>query len=161
MGWWKSGNGKDIIGDGPVDRILGVMGRIAEIRLTSGQSKPTLEEVLSTAGAAIGDRPGSLLSDPQNVPESPIVKLLMRDGTSINAFTQTPGLGSEAEVLFWKVFDEVAADYLATELERRPTLSELLTCVAFVLRIEGTRYMEGVPEELDIDRIMLCAPETP
>ena len=61
----------------------------------------------------------------------------------------------ENDADFWKAFEDISTEYLVSELKRRPTLSELLAGLAFVLRVEGTRFLSGAPEELDIERIVL------
>jgi hypothetical protein len=155
MGWWKSGNGKDIIGDSPIDRILYSLRHLAYLCNDSSQPKPTLEALLSTVGASLMDRTELLLTDPENVPVTPVVKVLMRNGNVISAFPDIKVLGPKTVSLFWLTFEDIAADYLSSELERKPKLSEVLTCLAFVLRVEGTQYLEGVPEEMDIDRILM------
>ena len=77
----------------------------------------------------------------------------MRDGKEVQAGRHSTR--PEDISVLWKAFDDVSAEYLVSEVGRRPTLSELLACLAFVLRVEGTRYLSGVPEELDIERIVL------
>lgn len=152
MGWWLSGSGKDIIGDAPADRLSGFLRQAAEKTATSSE-RPTLEDVLSIVAAAIAHRPESLLSDPERVPKNPVAQAVMRDGKRI--LGELPPPLPDAVLSLWKTLEEVAADYLGSELQRRPALSELLTSLALVLRVEGTRYMQGAPGELDIERIEL------
>jgi hypothetical protein len=148
MGWWKDESG-GIVGDLPADRIVQTMRAIAE------RSKPTLPQMLSIAAAAIARRPDALVSDHSNVPKQPAAHVLLRDGKRIDGDPSRPD--AEAVNALWDQFEHIAADYLSTELERRPTLTELLASLAFVLRVEGTQYLEGVPSEIDIDRIVLEA----
>jgi hypothetical protein len=152
VGWWK-GEGGDIVGDLPVDRILGAMRGIAERATAAGKRKPTLPAMLAIAAAAAAHRPEVLISDPQEVPERPVARVLMRDGTWIEGDRSQP----DAEVVsaLWDQFRRVAVDYKDTELERLPTLSELLASLAFVLRVEGRKYLESPPRTKDIDRILL------
>jgi hypothetical protein len=148
MGWWTRDNG-DIIGDLPVDRILQAMRAIAE----RSTGKPTLPAMLSIAAAAIARRPDALVSDPANVPKSSVARVLLHDGKRFDGDRSPPD--TEAVNTLWDQFEHIAADYLSTELKRRPTLSELLASLAFVLRVEGTKYLQGVSHEIDIDRITL------
>jgi hypothetical protein len=153
MGWWRSGSGQDIIGDGVADRVLAALQELSRKAAASGRPKPSFETVLSFAGAATGERPESLVSDPEKVPPFPKARALMRDGKAIEAAATVPG--GEGVAVFRRAFDDVVTDYLVSELKRRPTLSELLATLAFALRVEGTQFMSEVPEELDIDRIVL------
>jgi hypothetical protein len=153
MGWWRSGNGGDVIGDGAVDRILLALQELARKASALGRASPTFEEALGLAGAAIGDRPESLVSDSEKVPPRPRARALMRDGKQIDAAARLP-VDSDV-VVFWKAFEDIATEYLVSELKRRPTVSELLASLAFVLRVEGTRFLSGSPEELEIERIVL------
>jgi len=68
MGWWRSGNGQDIIGDGVADRVLRGLQQLARDASASGRPNLTFEAILGVAGDAIGDRPEALVSDPQEVP---------------------------------------------------------------------------------------------
>jgi hypothetical protein len=150
MGWWKSGGGEDIIGDGPADELLTAVKEIAAQARAGQRSRPTLPELVSIAAAAVARRPEALIENPQSVPKRPLARVLMRDGSQIDGDPAAPAVD-----VLWSSFERSAAEYLSTELQRRPTLSELLAALAFVLRAEGTRYMKGVPEEIDIDRIVL------
>jgi hypothetical protein len=153
MGWWQSGSNEDIIGDSVVEHILRALREFARKAAESKQAIPTFEEVLYLVGAALGDQPGALVSDATVVPSEPRAIALMRDGKKIYPASGLSVVGDVAVI--WGALEDVSAEYLTSELNRRPKLSELLACITFALRVEGTQFMSGVPAELEIDRIVL------
>jgi hypothetical protein len=153
MGWWRTGSEQDMIGDGVVDRLLHALQKLAQEAAASGRANPTFEEILCLAGAAMEDRPESLVADPEKLPRLPRATALMRDGKEIDAAATLPVTGDV--MLIWKAFEDIATEYLVSELARRPTLTELMACLAFVLRVEGQAFLTGGLEELDIERILL------
>jgi hypothetical protein len=156
MGWSRSGDGDDRISDEGADRLLSALKQFAERRGEGGRGRPSLAEVLATARAALRQHPEGLVADPTSVPSGPAaVEVRMRDASSVSVPPEATALGQDAVQRMRDAFDDVAADYLGSELARPPRLSELLATLAFVLRVEGTRYMEDTPDELPIERIVL------
>ena len=160
MGWWRTGDGEDRISDGGADCLLSTLRHLAERSSETHGSRPTLSDVLAGAAAALQQRPEALVGDPASLPDGPAaVDVRMRTGPDLRVPVDVAAPDGYAVQRLFEAFDDVASDYLGSELARLPRLSELLAVLAFVLRVEAARFIEDAPAELPIDRITLSGQE--
>jgi hypothetical protein len=64
MGWWRTDDGEAVVGDGPVDVVVGAYRRIAARRTAAGDEPPPPASLLEAAAAA-GDLRRSRLTAPE------------------------------------------------------------------------------------------------
>src|SRR5256885_1015793 len=63
MGWWKTGQGDDILGDRPADIVAHMLDALAETSEETKQRKPKLREVLEVIAAALRIYPETFLDE--------------------------------------------------------------------------------------------------
>lgn len=140
MGWWRTGNADDVIGDDAAD-ILGLLFQaVADERTGSGKTKPTLDELLGAVGAVLRRDAGALTADGGNRPLGGLVVTI--DGATSTIAAQGPA-GDLAPRIENAVRD-IASAYQESELDRKPRLSEILSSLAFVLGYRPEMYLSGV-----------------
>jgi hypothetical protein len=126
MGWWRAENGVDLLGDGPADTLYEVL---EEMRRLHG-CLPKLGEVLNAAVGALRTNPAGLLLDPN----PPIIALRaeLNDGTS-EVTTNPPSVEPGSVKWLRQALEDIAVEYQDTEERRKPSLSEVLETLAFIL----------------------------
>ncbi len=140
MGWWETGNGDDVSGDGPADSVTGALITIAEACQEKNIQRPTLMQLLNGIVAALRPRPEVYLSDGEGISIGRLVAKLESHPyeVSVKEFTPT----DEWLVIPLRyAFEEIAVEYQDSEVERKPRLSELLAAFAFVLGYEPEKYL--------------------
>lgn len=150
MGWWHTGIGDDIIGDGPADSITDALHAIVSQRRQRNLERLTLKQLLEAVAKAISTDSDSFLSDVNGRTAGPIVA---NRGTPFEV-RGTKDADVDFTVLHELLhrFSEIAAEYQDTELERKPRLSELLAALGFVLRPSPSDYLAHC-DGLEIDSI--------
>lgn len=158
MGWWRTGEGEDRISDEGADCLMSTLRELSDRAVEKWGARHDLAEVLSIAGAALRQRPDALISDPDSLAGDPAtVQVLMRDRPPVLVPLDSAAPDPYAVHRLYDAFDDVASDYLGSELARLPRLGELLALLAFVLRVEAAPYLRDAPAEIPIDRIVLVA----
>ena len=143
MGWWKTGQNKDIIGDVPADIISSMFKTIVRNYEELGKEKPTLSEMLSALLIALRTEPEKILEVAEAISIRRLVATINPGGTEITS--QLDGKAVD-EMLVKRLRGElelVTTSYLET-LERKPKLSELLACLAFILGSNPEKYLSGI-----------------
>ena len=152
MGWWKTEQGADIIGDGPADTITSTLRRIASKHEKKGKRKPTLQHLLTAIEKCLSLKPRDLIFEGEISCSS---RLVAKVGTKI--ISTSSRLFKVDELIIAELcdgFEEIAQEYEESELERKPYLSELLANVAFVLSYRPEEYLSGV-EGISVDEITI------
>ena len=137
MGWWYTDNGDDIIGDGPADTITDALIAISSHCRDNDREMVTLQELLNAVAKAIAHESETFLSDADH---GAIRVTATFDGRSPCVSVDTAVDSDVLHELLHR-FSEVAAEYLDTELERKPRLNELLAVFNFVLRADPAAYL--------------------
>lgn len=66
MGWWRTGNNDDIVGDVPADGITTGLRELAESLEAKGKQKPSWQELLAAIDLAVRGREAEMLDgDPK------------------------------------------------------------------------------------------------
>lgn len=128
MGWWGIGDDDDerAIGDGPADRL--------EDALRALPSRPSLQALVDAATAALRRDADELVCDPAAARG----RVAARAEGGAPAVVGAPDDAAPDLVeAMLNVFDDMGVDYLDSEMERRPYVSELLETLTFVLRGRG------------------------
>ena len=156
MGWRRTGDGDDRISDEGADCLLATLRQLSDRSVEARGVKPDLTEILVTAATALWQRPEALVGDPGSLPNRPaVLAMQMREGPAMLVPLDADAPDPFAVGRMYDAFDDAASDYLGSELARLPHLSELLALLAFVLRVEAIPLIDGVADELPIDRIVL------
>ncbi|HKP39140.1 MAG TPA: hypothetical protein VJT71_19935 [Pyrinomonadaceae bacterium] len=140
MGWWGTGYGDDIIGDGPADTVMQALKDIAGYREERGREKPTLPEVLDAVLLALLGNSEKYLDGEGELTVKRLIAKLDTPPTEVSS-SEDPILNPELVTPFQGAFEAIASEYEDTELERKPRLSELLTTIAFVLGSDPEDYL--------------------
>lgn len=128
MSWWKNSEGM-ILGDVPADALALTLGRVAADRKEDGKPRPTLQELLDAAAAALaarGEKGRRIVGRPSDRSSKAPDKALVAALTA--AFAEIEG-----------VYED--------ELERKPAPGELVATLNFVLGSAG-KYLSD-PEGVD------------
>ncbi len=131
-----------MIGDGPADRLIDALDRLDGLRTASGQAKPSLGQVLGEVLAALQTRSDALLHEP-----IALQRLIAEfdDGTAIDSIRDEKKARSTAARILFDAFEDIAVEYEATEVMRKPKVTEVLDTLAFVLRNRLARYTCKAP----------------
>jgi hypothetical protein len=147
MGWWRSGDNNDVIGDGPADTLAETLDGIARDRTERGQAKPTLQEFIDAVTAALRGQAGEGIAEDQGVTGQLVPESRNVHGQADRADeTLLPPLRD--------AFDAIRAEYRESELNREPRPSEILESLAFVLRPSLDRYIADA-EDIHLVTIVL------
>ena len=140
MGWWKTGQNDDVIGDRPADIMSSTFEVIARAWGEAMGRRPTLREVLNALAVLLRQKPEAYLAD---TPRTSIRRFVARMG---NESTEVGG--SEDEHADQKLvaaladaFEAIAVEYEDSVMERKPRLSELLATLVFVLSYRPEDYL--------------------
>lgn len=142
MGWWRTGNHDDLIGDGPADTLTGALQDFTELNERHNRGKPSLPEVLSAVLKTLSSQPQNYICDSQNHSLNQIIAKLDSDKT----VTSDPNADSHEEAIsiFHDAFEDIAVEYQDSELARKPRLSELLAALQFVLGDRPEAYISDL-----------------
>ena len=112
MGWWRTEDGKSVIGDGPVDLVISAH-----------------REVVARRGAAAGPEPSTLFDAAARVMRE-VDALPSPDG-----WPESDGGGWENEELpvLGHALAEVVGEYEMSELDREPTAAEIHATIDFAV----------------------------
>ena len=153
MGWWETGNGDDIIGDGPADTITTALRVAAQKREAEQRPKPTLSEMLDAVAGALRGRRGDLLAGGDGLS---LRRLAARADPGRRVVTGgdrgEPAPDAFAVEAFGEAIEEIAAEYEDSALERPPRLSELLASLRFVLSYQPDEYL-SIEEDASVQAI--------
>lgn len=139
MGWWGTGHGDDVIGDGPADTLGLALSALARERGARGDRALTPAELLSTVARVIEAHPARYVSD---APKAGSLELVARTEPE-SASIRSRGADGDPTVAveLRRAFDDIAMEYEDSPIARKPRLSELLAAIAFVLRPEPEAYL--------------------
>ena len=140
MGWWETGKGDDITGDGPADTITQVLTETTQRREGQQRSRPSVEELLSAFVEALRREPTEILEDGSAPPPRFITAVVEPAGGSVVGGITASQDAALVETLR-EALEEIAVEYEDSDLERKPRLSELLAALSFVLSYEPERYL--------------------
>ena len=129
MGWWGIGDEDDerAIGDGPVDRL--------EDALRALPSRPSVQALVDAATAALRRDADELVCDPAEAARGRVAA--RAEGGSPAVIGAPDDAAPELVDAMLNAFDDMGVDYLDSEMERRPYVSEVLETLTFVLRGRG------------------------
>ena len=126
MGWWRiGGETEEVIGDGPADAVASLLARIP----ASG-----ILDFLDALAAAARRIPGY---------DAGRITLLLGDGRRLSS--QDNAANDALRETMEGVLKAVTVVY-QNDLERPPTLREVLEVFEFVLRPEPERYLRGMKD---------------
>ena len=151
MSWWKTNQG--IIGDKPTDIVGDTLDGIVRMRQQKGQGKPTLQELADDILAGLRMRPDVYAEDGR---QSVIQKIVFKiEGQpDVVASDATIRQDTASEEALAASFERIVRVYHA-ELDRKPTLRELLDNVLFVLGGRTETYVaDDGPDEVFLDAIV-------
>jgi hypothetical protein len=140
VGWWKTGTGDDIAGDGPADAIQTALAIIAELAVEKDWSKPTLEQLLAAIVGALNREKATWVQG-----GSSVLALEARLGTGAVRVTDKDTVDGDLAKTIGRAFWAVAQEY-DDVLDRKPRLSELLYTVRFILAPEPDYYLSIDPQ---------------
>jgi hypothetical protein len=142
MGWWASEDGTGVIGDRPAD-ILGTaltdaFGDRFDVELLAG--------FLVAVGGALLRNPSELVSD--GLEPDTAIAIEFSDLPAVLVPIMRPAVTGALDDAVYDALEAAAFHYRVSELERAPTLAEILETIAFVARGHVTDG-GGAPLELD------------
>lgn len=141
MGWWRNSEG-NILGDGPADTLDDALQA-----LRSDTQKAPMELVLAGIGSLLRSRAGVYAADSGND-----FRLVARSaGREID---ETGSLGEPQLRVLADALDNIANDYRISELDRLPTVEEVVATLSFILGSRPERLVEGAaaPVRVAIER---------
>jgi hypothetical protein len=130
MSWWKTSQG--IIGDKPADILGDTLDAIMRMRQQKGQGKPTLQEMADDILAGLRMRPDVYVEDGGR----PAIRAIV---IKVEGQPDVMASGADAAIRQDTASEALADSFKAivrvyqAELDRKPTLRELLDNVLFVL----------------------------
>ena len=142
MGWWKTGQNNDIIGDAPADMISSMFDRIVRNNEYLGKEKPTLSNLLAAILIALRSEPEKILNQGDAISIRRLVATINSGATVITSQEGNTVDDNLANTLR-EEFELITGEYQES-LERKPKLSELLACVAFILGANPEKYLSGI-----------------
>jgi hypothetical protein len=129
MGWWRTGQGDDIMGDDGADAIEGFLKEHAKIE---GQ-KPSFQELLDATANVLQSDGDSILSNPEALGSSEVEAVFAEPVTTLVSRSR---LNTSLKSRLLKCFQDIAKQYLDTEYKRKPRLSEIFSIINFVLCVD-------------------------
>jgi hypothetical protein len=145
MGWWRSENGENIIGDVPADILVETFEKMK----SSTRRTPALQDLLNAAVAALNQCGGEWLEGGEVALKGLSAELNERGGyVSSTSSAPDPNMVK----LLSQAFEDIMVTYEETEMRRKPKLDELLETVAFVLGPDDQDFA-SVPERRGVFRI--------
>jgi hypothetical protein len=135
MGWWPTGNGKDIIGDEVADAVLSKF----QFQEKMTGTKPTLQELLDATAFLVSRDGDDFLSEYTPDERLRLEAILKGPAPALQSRPEPP----VDDLMFGlaALFRTIAGLYMNTGHERKPRLSELLAGLAFVLRSRPERVL--------------------
>ena len=142
MGWWKTGEGDDIIGDLPADVIGRAFAMISDMHQHEDGTRPALADILQWLLSAMAQTPGTL---EDMLPESTTTALVATtDYGTIESGGAGKPAGEKILGILTEALDTLALDY-HDAVQRLPSGRELMATVTFVLAADPSRYLEWTP----------------
>ena len=143
MGWWATGHGDDVLGDEPLDVLVGMF----RFYTTMTNEKPSLQEVLDALAQILRTDGDEILSDPASLEGRTLAAGLV-DGPPLLSAPEAPAdkllLGMASSL------PRIARAYEDAGYGRKPRLSELLAVFTAVLHHEPERFLrDGVGPRLE------------
>jgi hypothetical protein len=125
MGWFKTGNGDDVIGDMAADIIGNVLGDYV-----AGASKPSLSQILNALEATLKGHEARFLNQ---ATAAGSIGRLVRRGSQPSAESSAPAALIDA---VGEMMDRLTRVY-EDACERKPRLTEVLASLIFAFQGEG------------------------
>lgn len=149
MGWWRTESG-DTIGDDPADVVSEHLETLSQLLLAQRARKLTLGELLAHLHLVLTVKAGDLLAPGDDGPVDAL-------SAEVETDDRLELIAEDAEILddirdrIDAMCDAISARY-SVFLDRRPTTSEILASVRFVLGSQPDRFLE-IAEDAKVRRI--------
>jgi len=147
MGWWSTGNGDDVVGDTTADLVGDELQALAARREKAGKPRPTLDELLRALGLALSRQIEAGGEYEDTGPIRGVAARVERDGEQAERRVDLAARHAVDDDLLDSVQATIAdlEDQYEQMLDRRPRISELLACFAFVLGSQPEDYLKQEP----------------
>lgn len=156
MGWWSTGNGNDLVGDGPADTIQAMLANIAASCFDEGKPKPTPMQFLTAMMKVINENAEVVIHGGAKVH---IRKLEVQFEPHLHC-ASTGEVSSAIQSLeepLDHAFVAIAREY-EDVLGRKPRITELLSTVQFVLGHEPSIYLSV---DAEVTKVKITAEHGP
>lgn len=140
MGWWEEPKKNNaILGDGPADTLWSALSRYAE-----SNGKPRLISVLEALEHLLKTRRMAYIADPYAMKSSIIA--VIEPGN--RACAPAPAAVPEPKLVraLADALESIAVEYEESELERKPTLNEILLTLAFIMGGHSEDYIADMED---------------
>lgn len=144
MGWWATGHNDDIAGDDPADTVVEGLAFYNE---TYGH-KPSFQELLDAFALTLQLYGSMLLAEPDTYLNEPMEALFaspaptLVTSANLGALDLDPSSSISSLVShLLLVFRKISKQYLESEVQRKPRLTEICAVLAFPLRVRPERLL--------------------
>jgi hypothetical protein len=137
MGWWKTGNNDDILGDNPADAITIRLREMVEDLEKQGKEKPTWPELLNAIENLIRGREDQYLYQGAQTPLPGQITDKEAAARERNAKQQG---APEVYATIQTLLDELVIAY-EQSVERKPRRSEIIDSFRFVVNANPEQYL--------------------
>ena len=146
MSWWTTEDNL-ILGDEPADLVTALLLHIVELK---GGVSLTLQDLLDGILLALENKPDVFSEGDENA----ISRIAAKVEPGEQEFVGNDSNLADSQLidLLSEAFEEIAVSYEDSELERKPSLNELLANVAFVLGYQPDEYLL-LPQGVSITNI--------
>lgn len=150
MGWWKTGQGDDIIGDAPADTISEIFAAIASSFEEEGKPKPTLQQVLDAIILVLREKGSDIFESTEEISNQTLVAEL--EPTSAKVWIRGNNIADEKLIkAFEKAFEEIVDQY-QDSVNRKPRLAEIFASIKFILGYNPDEYL-SIEENSSVKKI--------
>lgn len=144
MGWWATGHDDDIAGDDPVDTIVEDLAFYHEMH----GDKPSFQELLDAFAATLQLYGGALLADPDSYVNEPMEAVFappaptLVTSANLGELACDPSSPVSSLILnLFSAFRKISKQYLESEVQRKPRVTEMVEVLAFPLRVRPERLL--------------------
>ncbi len=151
MGWWATGNGDDVIGDGPADIMMDAFIDIVSNSTNRGTPILTIKEMLDVIVVALRLNPGDIVAEGGRVALKRVVAEIEGGAGHIRG-SDYPGPDDSFVQSFFSAFKKISIEFEDMGMDRKPRVNELLATIDFVLGYRLESYA-SITEATPIKRI--------
>ena len=152
MGWWTTGNGDEVIGDGPADKMMDTFINIVSNYKNRGAPILTIKEMLDVIVASLRLNPKAIVAEGNCFVLKCVVADIEGESGQIRSSVISEPDDSVVQS-FFSAFKKIAVEYEDMGLNRKPRINELLATIDFVLGCRLESY-SSITEEIPITRII-------